>query len=433
MFRQQIRQKAFWLIDKLKKNRIRKHYEDIDKIINNFKYAEITNNHRIQKLLNYSVKNTEYYQYIKKDSTLLDFPVVDKNIIRENYQSFQSKKYQNKKKWEMTTSGSTGTPFTVQQSYEKRYRVQAELIYFSEWANYKVGTEHVFAHAVTPKNKKSKIKLWMQNEKDFDVLDLSEQSLEKQCQIIMKKGNIEIIIGYASAIYELAKHSLEKGYKPNMYRLKGVITGTEPLYEDMREVIMEAFGCNVVQRYSNMENGILAHECTDNNEFHINHASYKIELLSLENDTHVEPGEIGRIIVTDLFNYAMPIIRYDTGDLGILKENSQCGIPTPILTKIEGRKVDSIYNTSGEMISPSAISTKFWEYSKVIKQFQFIQEEDKAYRILINAKTGYSNEKEILESMKDIVGHDSIIRIEYVKETPVLASGKRRYIKNNNN
>ncbi|MDR7871382.1 MAG: hypothetical protein RIN55_11000 [Tissierellaceae bacterium] len=428
MFRQWIREQGFCIADKLKKSRVSKHYSDIKKIIENPELAESLNKKRLQLILNNAVSNTEFYEKYKGFCSLQDFPVVDKNILRSNYNSIKSKDFKEEELWKMTTSGSTGSPFTIYQPIEKHYRVQAELIYFSQWADYKVGTKHMFAHVVASQNRKSKLKLWMQNEVDFDVSDQSDRALEKQCNILMKDKKIKIIIGYASAVYSLAEFAIKKGYNPSLFGLEGIITASEPLYDDMRKTIIEAFGCKVLQRYSNMENGVLGHECVEHKEFHINRASYIVELLSLESDLPVDEGEIGRIVVTDLFNTAMPMIRYDTGDIGIMQNESKCNIKTPVLTRLDGRRVDNIYNTRGEMISPHAITNGFWKYSNVLKQFQFIQEDINRYKIILNVMDNFNHESIILSTIKSIVGDNSIVEVEYRNEIPVLNSGKRKYI-----
>lgn len=430
MFNQWIRKQGFWMIDKYKNNRVKNHYIDIKESIENPKLSESKNNERIQALLNHAVLNTEFYKSYSGFKSLSDFPVVDKNILRRNYKDIRSGNLKEDELWKMTTSGSTGAPFTVYQPLDKHYRVQAELIYFSQWANYEIGTRHMFAHVIASENKKSKIKLWMQNEIDFDVSDQSEEALDRQCKILMKDKKIKVIIGYASAIYALADYAIKVGYKPDMFGLEGIITASEPLYDDMRQTIIKAFGCKVLQRYSNMENGILGHECSEYKEFHINSASYKIELLSLEDNQPVKEGEIGRIVVTDIFNTAMPMIRYDTGDLGIMKKDSKCNIKTPVLTRLDGRRVDNIYNTQGKMISPHAITNGFWKYSSFLRQFQFIQEGITNYRIIINKTSDYHHEEEIISTVRNIVGNDAHIELEYMDEIPVLSSGKRKYIIN---
>lgn len=102
---------------------------------------------------------------------------------------------------------------------------------------------------------------------------------------------------------------------------------------------------------------------------HINVASYHIEILKEDSDEHVAPGEIGRVIVTDMYSHAMPLIRYDTGDLAYYSDQScNCGLPTPILGSVEGRSLEMIIKPNGEKLAPFFVNP-IMSYAKGITQF----------------------------------------------------------------
>ena len=179
--------------------------------------------------------------------------------------------------------------------------------------------------------------------------------------------------------------------------------------------------------YSNQENGLLAQECVENKEYHINRASYYIELLKPDTDDPVHVGEPGRIVVTDLFNHAMPLIRYDTGDVGIWKKEAECGWNSQVFSSIQGTLVDFIYDTKGNMVDTGIISLNMWPFDKLL-QFQFIQENAKQYVLKLNGADGYYEDGTFIDLFKDILGSDAEIVIEHVDEIPVLASGKRKCV-----
>ena len=101
-------------------------------------------------------------------------------------------------------------------------------------------------------------------------------------------------------------------------RVACFITMSESFPDDARQGIKDLFGCPVISRYSNQECGLISQQCKLGTEYHINTASFYVEILDLEKDISVEDGKLGRIVVTDLYNKAMPMIRYDTGDLGVM-------------------------------------------------------------------------------------------------------------------
>ena len=88
-----------------------------------------------------------------------------------------------------------------------------------------------------------------------------------------------------------------------------------------KENLEKHFNTKVVSRYSNEEMGILAQQSNieQNNAFNINWASYYVEILKMDTNEKANLGELGRIVITDLFNFSMPLIRYDTGDLGVFE------------------------------------------------------------------------------------------------------------------
>ena len=159
----------------------------------------------------------------------------------------------------------------------------------------------------------------------------------------------------------------------------------------------------------------------DNNELLVNRASYHIELLKLDSDEPVGKGELGRVVITDLYNYAMPIIRYDTGDMAVVSESSNDD--KMFLKQIEGRRVDMIYDTKGRALTSHTWGVYMWKFDK-LKQYQFIQEGEKEYVLKVNGADGIYTSEEFDETLRAILGEDANIDIQYVDEIPVLSSGK---------
>ncbi len=175
---------------------------------------------------------------------------------------------------------------------------------------------------------------------------------------------------------------------------------------------------------------MLAQECVENKEFHVNSASYHIELLKIDADDLVGVGEPGRIVVTDLFNHAMPLIRYDTGDIGVWKSEAECGWHSQVFSSIQGRMVDFIFDTDGNRISPKSFLSYMRPFDKLL-QYQFIQEGEKQYVLKLNGAEGHYDDAAFVNLFKGILGKDAEIVIEHVNEIPVLASGKRNAVVNN--
>ena len=206
---------------------------------------------------------------------------------------------------------------------------------------------------------------------------------------------------------------------------------SEALSDRTRAALYQVFGCPVLSRYSTDELGLLAHECIGASHHHLNIASYIIEVLSLDSDEPVSPGELGRVIVTDPFSHAMPLIRYDTGDLATLGDACPCGLPGPTLQRLEARVVEEIVGTDGQRISPFVISNAIEDLEdEDIAQYQFVQQGDKSYELRLVTLPSLHQEEFVRCRLLEILGADAELELIYVQQIPPLPSGKRPYIIN---
>ena len=145
----------------------------------------------------------------------------------------------------------------------------------------------------------------------------------------------------------------------------------------------------------------------------------------MDSDDPANVGEVGRIVVTDLFNHAMPLIRYDTGDTGIWKEEAECGWHSQVFLSLQGRVFEFFFDKKGNKLSPYIIATLMWPFDKVL-QYQIVQEGELQYVLKLNGAEGNYDDANFVEMVKGAFGEDAEVIIEHVNEIPVLASGKRK-------
>ena len=414
-----IRYYVFWFIDKIKKDRIKKEYDEICSVQSRASCAK-WQKEKIDRLLKKATENCKFYKDYGKYSEISQCPVIDKSVIKDNYDSFISKKYDRNSLHKMSTSGSTGTPFEILQNPKKRHRVMAELIYFNEIIGQNLGDKFIFYRVWTDKNKKSFLGKLKQNLMPIDILHLDENNLKYITDILLKDKKLKSTLGYASTYDAIYKYLKMYNISGN-FSVKAMVSSSEVLSDETRDGLEKIIGCRVIDRYSNQECGVIAQSTMTEREFIINGASYYVEILKLNSDEPAEVGEVGRIVVTDLFNYAMPLIRYDTGDLATVHTKTEDGIYS--LSSIQGRRVDIIYDTKGNPLTPHTWSVYMWKYDK-LKQYQFIQEGKNDYLLKVNGAKGIYSEAEFDETLRSILGEDANIKIEYVDQLPVLASGK---------
>ncbi|MFP4845900.1 CoF synthetase [Winogradskyella sp. PE311] len=433
MILNRVRNNFFWLIDSFKGSHIKNQLKEVTLGIQcpNSNNAKQTKTKSLDNLLNHAITTTPYYSSLKTFNTILDFPVIRKTTIQNDFSQFQSTKFRDKDNFKVSTSGSTGVPFFLFQDKGKRIRNSADNLYFFKNSGYKVGNKLYELEVWRGHNQKSKFKSLLQNAYQFDISRLTDDRIETFLDLLKSdKQKDKIILGFASS-YEMIAQYLEKSQsKLKGLNINSAIANSEYLNPYTKNTLAKHLDTTVLSRYSSEEIGIIAQQTLKSpNSFVINHASYNVEILNLDNDIPVKPGEFGRIVVTDLFNYAMPIIRYDTGDIAKLGLNKNGTIE---LEQIEGRKMDVIYDSQGQLISSFVIYTKFYKYYTLLKQYQFIQQGEKEYEVKLNLQADHFEfENELVASIKSDFGEDAKVIISYVDEIPPLSSGKRRKVINN--
>ncbi|GAA3514329.1 phenylacetate--CoA ligase family protein [Aquimarina addita] len=427
---QNIRKKLFWSLDTLKGNRVKDHYQDIQEILENIGSVE-SNAKRtksLEKLLNHAVKTAPFYKQFAGYTSLENFKVIDKNMIRDHYDDFKSSVFKDKENHSVYTSGSTGTPFTLIHNQNKRDRNSADVIYFAKQAGFDIGHKLYYIRHWDAYNSSKPWITWMKNIYKHPVSKLSHEDVEGLLNRMSRDKSTKGIMCYASVLDEMKRHLENTETTRPIADVHSVIAISETLNTHSKKEIEKFLDAPVVSRYSNVENGILAQQPVGSDEFHINCASYHIEILSMYTNTPVEPGKLGRIVITDLYNYCMPMIRYDTGDIGQMGYHIKNGRKYPVLTKVEGRKMDMIFDTNGTMMSPYFVY-HILKYPH-IKQYQFIQECEKKYRIKLNVTSQFNASRVILEEFREHLGADADIHVDFVQDIPLLASGKRKFVIN---
>ena len=237
-------------------------------------------------------------------------------------------------------------------------------------------------------------------------------------------------LGYASA-YDAICRFLDANKKVKVKaNILSAIAMSEALNEYTKNAMQQHFNCKCVSRYSNVENGIIAQQSVaGGNEFYINFASYYVEVLNLFNNEPSPFGKEGRIVVTDLYNKAMPMIRYDTGDIGVMNERLFEGKKILLLEKIEGRKMDMVFSSNGDLVSSFTITNGMWKYTE-LKQYQFIQTDKNKYLFKLNCELPFIREGTLVNEFQQYFGPGAEISVEYVNEIPLLNSGKRKKVMN---
>ncbi|SNY99614.1 phenylacetate--CoA ligase family protein [Flagellimonas pacifica] len=422
-----LRNKLFWQLDYLKGSPIGNNLKNIEELFGlSFEELKIRNKVQLNKLLEIASTQTDFYKAYIGSQRLEDFPVVNKTIIKENFENINIPIAKENKAHSVSTSGSTGTPFKILQSTCKKNRNSADTIFFAGQSGFTIGERLLYLRLWAAYYRKPRFLAWMQNIDQLDVEELDDTAMSKLVEELIRDKQSKAWLGYPSGFLKLCNFLDVNGYEPLKSNVKSIIAMSEPLDSHVRERMEYYFQCPVVSRYSNVENGIIAQQRPNEDNFAINWASYHIEVLDMEYDRPASYGEPGRIVVTDLYNFATPMIRYDTGDVGIMNIGDD---GFPMFSSIQGRITDLLTNTEGEIVNPFIIYTNLYKYPE-LEQVQLIQKSESDYVFKVNSKRVFDREEEFLAFFGLYLGEGANISIEYVSEIPLLKSGKRKIIVN---
>lgn len=425
---EKLRWVGFWALDALHGKSVRKYYDQIRYGWMHGSSLQETEE-KLHSLIAHAVKTTEFYKDYPEDSSLTDLPVVNKDTFREHYDSFLSSVHKNDTDSRvMCTSGSTGTPLRMIQNKDKIHHNTAGGIFLGAAAGYYIGMKEAFIRVWVNNVRKSRLRLIQENLIMMDSSRMDDEALEQMIQVIKKK-KVKCLVGYSSALGELSRYIDEKQMDCSGFSVRAVIPISEAMPDPVRRRMEVQFSCPVQAWYSNEENGIMGLQNKTDGGYRIDTESYYYEILKMDSDEPAEPGELGRIVITDLYNYAFPILRYDNGDTAVARKEVSKGRYKLYLEELYGRRSDLIYDCKGNAVTPYIITNNLWDI-KGVKQYRFIQEDLTRYTIWLNGNQEEMDQEEILGRIRPYLGEEAKIQVKLVDEIPVLASGKRKYIEN---
>lgn len=384
----------------------------------------------IDAIVDSAVEGVPFYQRLTSGiSALTDLPVVDKLMVKENTRDFLRVGVESDNLVSRTTSGSTGIPLTVYLDRERVHRNQAGVAASLTYAGADPFAPIVRAKQwgrIPPKTRATQI-LREHYPARADLLDpASAEPLRKWVQ---RRKNV-MFLGYPSYLEMIFRVFEESGVRFAPGNVRTLISAAEaptPYFFDAAERL---FGVQAFARYSSMEMGAMS--ISDRNDwrtYKFDTSSYHVEVLREDSDEPVEPGGLGRLVITDLHNQAMPLLRYDTGDLGQFAVDEHGEVRRNTITNLHGRRLDVLVAgtaSSPRKLHPLAIWAPAAEISE-LRQFQLRQHDVGRFTWVLNVEKSAEIERRLRDALDERVGDIIECGFEYVDEMPVMASGKRKF------
>ncbi len=397
---------------------------------------------RLKRLLNHAQQNSPFYakRFAEHDfdpsqvtslSDLTKLPVIRKADIQRHAADMKATNMAGSI-LPNQTGGSTGAPLKFFVNRERTFSQKAATWRHDRWAGWDIGRKMgVLWGARVDFDKKVSIKDRLRTcladrRLILDTSNITPQILADFTEAL-RSYRPPTYLAYANSMYLFARYLKENNIR-DYHRPQGIITSAELLTDPQRALIEEVFECRVFNRYGCRETSIIASECSEHNGLHINAEQVYVEFVR---DSGVaSKAQPGNIVITDLLNYGMPIIRYQIEDMGFAQDQScPCGRGLPLMQMAGGRVTDFLITPEGKVISGASMTIYFIATVPGITQAQIIQKQKDhlILKVIKNEKFDNNSLKILKHKVAEFFGPNMKYDLESVDRIPSTASGKHLF------
>jgi len=390
----------------------------------------------LRGILKYAYENVAFYHHrfnkakvkpddIKSVEDLRKIPILTKTEVQKNFNSLISKEIEMEQCRKEETSGSTGIPLTIIADKRSSYIVTANRLRHYVENRGKLFRDRfvLLISARRLSNRTTYLRSFLKHLGIFRRATMCTQDPIGDVVDRLVDFELDVIDSYPSFLLLLTRELEKRG---NVIRPRLVFASGELLDARSRKLINSAFETEMLDMYGCTEAGCIAWECSEHAGYHTN-----IDLVVTEfvkDDEQITVGEIGEIILTPLWNRAMPLIRYKVDDIGTPSNDScPCGRGLPLIKVLEGRFEDFIILPNGRIISPIVVS-RYFENIEGIAEYRIIQEAKDNFIIKLVLKERHNDDifLQLRERLSKGLGEDVTINIKVVDAIP--RNGKLRRV-----
>ena len=398
---------------------------------------QTTTARHLDRLLSFAA-DSPYYGPLLTRRELSALPVLTKAIIRRRRDDLLTSRAAEKGVQATSSGGSTGDPITIVQDAGhcawneatkdyyfqhflgvERGAVRSVWLWGSEHDLLKLGSRWDRMRVTASRS--------LQNMLFFNTFSVNEKSWLHYMEQI-ERFRPHYIAGYAGSLYQMA--TVAHKHNVRLYRPAFLHSSAELLRDFMRERIEEQFGARVYDFYGSREVGAIAGECASG-RMHVFSMNNFVEVLG---DVGDEGGEVaadaeGRLIVTNLHNYAMPLLRYEIGDTGSLSsQRCPCGSDLPVLQSLTGRSTDHFLLRDGTLVHGEFFTHLFY-FRAWVASFQVDQLDcDRVHiSVILATEPDKDDMREITASIRTVMGQECAVEWRFVDSIPKTVQGKHLY------
>jgi len=322
------------------------------------------------------------------------------------------------------TGGSTGIP--VQLYWDEEANTYKECLVFRHngWAGDIPGTKRAALWGDVSKKLPFRARLWdaiFVRTSYLDTLKMDDETIGVFVEEIRRRSP-KIFFGHGHSIYFFSQYLLDHGIDD--IKFDGIISSAETLPPSERKVVEQVFGNIVYDRYGCEEVSIIASECEAHDGMHIAAEGIFLEMPGADESTPAE------LIVTDLVNRGMPLIRYEIGDMATTKSGRcSCGRNLPRLGKVVGRTTDILYTPDGTQVSGVSILDTFTIHIPGFRQVQILQETlgELQFSIVKSDTFSQESENQLASAVSNVFGPNMKFSLNYVDKISRTGRGKFQF------
>lgn len=402
--------------------------------------------HLLRRLLLHAWRETDYYREVLSDCRAVrngkvdlerfdEIPVLTKDLLQSEGSRLKARALPDGRKAFLNrTGGSTGQPCEFwQDDYYDAVNVADKLYHFETfgkvvgelelkvWGSRRdlIRDSHGWVTGV---------KNFLYNRKVESCERLSENRILEIVAVI-NRFRPKLIWGYVDGLYAVSDYVVRNNTP--LHSPAAVFCAGGTFYPHMERAIEQAFGCPAVNYYGSREMGAVACHCEKKEGLHVTSHSHLVEVVSEGGRPLL--NEEGNIVITSLTNYAMPLLRYWTGDRGRMSAKTcPCGRGTPLLTSVSGRGMESFVKANGEIVSPIYLITSIGVGIEggFVKKFQLVQEDYHLVTLKVVAnpevdrRAVEENLARVAEQIRKLLGEGCAVSVQFVDDIPHSPSGK---------
>lgn len=395
----------------------------------------------VLKLLRHAQKNSSFYQRrfaeaglnaaeVRSPDDLKRIPPLTREDLRLHLDEIKSQGYRQEDLLPAATGGTTDTPVPIVRGRDAVAWKSAVQLRFNAWAGMLPGDKTFYLWGARQDYSENPSWRWR----------LYDQYLMRRVWVPTSLFNTEVLETYRQTLNSFRPKVIYayptplalfceylKDCKHAFHRPSSVICTAEPLLPDQRKTIEETLGCAVFENYGSRDFAMIAGECHQHTGLHLNPAAAFVEFRALDG---AEAGDLKEILVTDLLNYGMPLIRYKINDC-TTGESGQCscGLGYPLLQRVVGRTMDNFLLRNGDVVPGISFQNRVIKTCPGLAKTQIIQEslDEFLIRYVPGASFSLADLELLRGNLRRFLPEGLTVKFEQVSDIPRERSGKTRF------